>query len=226
MSHDVLLALAGFAVAASITPGPNNLLVLTSGLNHGVGRTLPLIAGISGGFAFMLVALGIGLGTAMRTTPSLHAAAKISGLAIMLWLAWKIASSPAEPNAAPDARAAQPISSLTGALFQWINPKAWAIALSAIAAFSDPHAALTSLAWVSGVFFVVAFASLSAWAAFGSLMRRAIDSPGKLRTFNIVMALLLIASALPFDFSPTTSRRLWVAVSSYELPIVCRLPVR
>jgi threonine/homoserine/homoserine lactone efflux protein len=199
MPSDLLLALLGYAVAASITPGPNNLLVLTSGLNHGVPRSLPLIAGISFGFAFMLVVVGVGLGALIRSSPGFHTAAKMLGLAYMLWLAWKVAASAPSLEAA-DARAARPLSALAGAMFQWVNPKAWAIALSATGAFSVPDAALAGLAWVACVFAVVALASLSAWAAFGSLMRRLVDNPMHIRIFNIAMALLLVASALPVAY--------------------------
>lgn len=200
MPPDLLLALVGFAIASSITPGPNNLLVLTSGLNHGIGRSLPLIAGISAGFAFMLVAIGLGLGAVIRTNPSFHTAAKVFGLAYMLWLAWKVAASPPGIDHTEDGRAAEPLPALTGAMFQWVNPKAWAIALSASAAFSVPDAAMTSLTWVAVMFLIVAFLSLSAWAAFGSLMRRLVDSPAKMRVFNVAMALLLVASALPVAY--------------------------
>ncbi|HEX2841210.1 LysE family translocator [Hyphomicrobium sp.] len=200
MPTDIVLALIGFAIAGSITPGPNNLLVLTSGLNHGVGRTVPLIAGISFGFAFMLVAIGIGLGSLIRSYPGLHTAIKVFGLAYMLWLAWRVASSTPASDTADNTSLSEPLSAFTGATFQWVNPKAWAIALSATAAFSVADAATESLAWISGVFIIVAFFSLSAWAAFGSLMRRLIDSPSKMRTFNLVMALLLVASALPVAY--------------------------
>ncbi|WP_072392585.1 LysE family translocator [Hyphomicrobium sp. CS1GBMeth3] len=199
MPPELSLSLVGYAIAASITPGPNNLLVLTSGLNHGVSRSLPLVTGISLGFALMLIVVGIGLGSIIRSSPGFHTAAKVLGLSYMLWLAWKVACS-APSFGAADSRAAEPLSAVTGALFQWVNPKAWAIALSATAVFSVPDAPTASLAWVACVFLVVALASLSAWAAFGNLMRRLIDSPAHIRAFNIAMALLLIASVLPIGY--------------------------
>lgn len=204
MSPDLLIALIGFAIASSITPGPNNLLVLTSGLNHGIPRSLPLIAGVSLGFAFMLIVIGVGLGSVIRTNPSLHMAAKVFGLAYMLWLAWKVATSTPSLDA-DNEHVARPLSALTGAMFQWVNPKAWAVALTATAAFSAADGAMTSLAWIVLVFLLVAIASLSAWAAFGSLMRRLIDTPEKLRAFNVTMALLLVASALPVAYDLWTT---------------------
>lgn len=204
MPPDLLIALVGFAIASSITPGPNNLLVLTSGLNHGVSRSLPLIAGISFGFAFMLVVIGVGPGSVIRTNASLHTAAKVFGLIYMLWLALKVASS--TPSLDTDnGQAARPLSALTGVTFQWVNPKAWAIALTGTAAFSAADAAMISLGWIVAVFLVISFGSLSAWAAFGSLMRRLIDTPAKLRAFNITMALLLVASALPVAYDLWTT---------------------
>ncbi len=195
MPSEMVFALIGFAVAGSITPGPNNLLVLTSGLNYGVGRTIPLIAGISFGFAFMLVAIGFGLGSLIRSAPQFHTAIQVIGLAYMLWLAWKVGTSSPPPETQDGAGLPEPLSAFAGATFQWVNPKAWAIALST-AAFSVAEAAAESLAWISGVFVVVAFLSLSAWAAFGSLMCRLVDNPSKMRAFNLVMALLLVASTV------------------------------
>lgn len=204
MPTDLLLALFGYAVAASVTPGPNNLIVLASGLNHGVARSLPLIAGISLGFAFMLVVVGLGLGATLRSRPDFHTAAQVLGLAYMLWLAWKVASSAPRVETADGPDAVRPLTPLAGAMFQWVNPKAWAIALSATAAFSAPNAASESLAWVASIFAVVAALSLSAWAGFGSLMRRLVDTPLHIRIFNVAMALLLVASALPVAYDLLT----------------------
>lgn len=200
MPADILVALLGFAVASSITPGPNNLLVLTSGLNHGVARTMPLVIGISVGFAFMLLAVGVGFGAAIRANASLHVATKVLGLAYMLWLAWKVATSAPTLHISNDGRAAKPLSAFSGAMFQWVNPKAWAIALSATAAYTAAEAAYVSLAWIASVFLLVAILSLSVWAAFGSFMQGFVDSPRKVRFFNVTMAVLLVASTLPVAF--------------------------
>jgi len=196
MPPDLLLALIGFAIVSSVTPGPNNLLVLTSGLNFGVPRSLPLILGICLGFSVMLTAVGIGLGSVMQASPGLHVAVKIAGLAYMLWLAWKVAASAPDTIEAGDS-GAKPLSALDGATFQWVNPKAWAITFSATAAYSVPDAALASLAVIVAVFAAVAICSLSAWASLGMVMGRLIDSPGKMRAFNIGMAVLLVLSAVP-----------------------------
>lgn len=201
MPPDLLLALLGFAFVSSITPGPNNLLVLTSGLNHGVARSMPLIGGISLGFAAMLVVVGLGLGSLLRANSTLQTAAQVASVAYMLWLAWKVARS--EPAAGDDqgrAPAQQPLSALAGATFQWINPKAWAIALTVTAAYISPENSGAHLTLVAAVFVIVALASLTAWAVFGQGMRRLVDSRAKLRIFNGVMALLLVASAAPVAY--------------------------
>lgn len=200
MSPDLLIALVGFAIVSSITPGPNNVLVMTSGLNFGVARSLPLVAGISFGFAIMLLAVGVGLGPVIRTSPSAHLAVKIFGLGYMLWLAWQVATSAPRVIDPENASASRPLSALTGLTFQWVNPKAWAVALSATAAFSAPQAMWTSLFAILAVFAIVSLLSLSAWVAFGTLMRRVIDTPSKMMGFNIFMALLLIASAVPVAY--------------------------
>ncbi|MDQ8697459.1 LysE family translocator [Hyphomicrobium sp. LHD-15] len=206
MSPDLLIALVGFAIVSSITPGPNNLLVMTSGLNFGVARSLPLVAGISFGFAIMLLAVGVGLGSVIRTSPGAHLAVKIFGLGYMLWLAWKVATSAPRVIGPEDGNASRPLSALTGVTFQWVNPKAWAVALSATAAFAAPEAMWASLFAILSVFAVVSLLSLSAWAAFGTLMRRLIDTPSKMVAFNIVMALLLVASAAPVAYDLLINR--------------------
>ena len=212
MSPDVFIAILGFAAASSITPGPNNLLVMTSGLNHGVAASLPLVAGISFGFSFMVLAVGFGLGAVIQTHPGLHTATKAAGLCYMLWLAWKVATAPTtfEARATDGADDARPLSALAGAAFQWVNPKAWAVALSATAAFSTSSGEPHRLIWLAGIFAVVALVSLTIWAAFGGVLRTLVDNPRAIFAFNLAMALLLVASAAPIaydlalDIAPTT----------------------
>ncbi len=196
------MAIIGFAAAASITPGPNNLLVMTSGLNHGIAASLPLVAGISFGFAVMVLAVGFGLGAVIKANPGLHTAAKIAGLGYMLWLAWKVATSPTtfETRAANGPEDARPLSAIAGAAFQWVNPKAWAVALSATAAFSTPGAEPDRLFWLAAIFAAVALASLTVWTAFGNFLRRLVDNPGAIFAFNVAMALLLVVSAAPIAY--------------------------
>lgn len=199
MSPDILIAIIGFAAASSITPGPNNLLVMTSGLNHGVVATLPLIAGISFGFAFMVLAVGIGLGAVIQAHPGLHSATKVAGLCYMLWLAWKVATSPPtlDARSSGGSEDARPMTAFAGAAFQWVNPKAWAVALSATAAFSAPGGGPHRLIWLAAIFAMIAASSLTIWAAFGGMMRTLVDNPRAISAFNIAMALLLVASAAP-----------------------------
>lgn len=202
MSPDIIIAIIGFAAASSITPGPNNLLVMTSGLNHGVGASLPLVAGISFGFAFMVLAVGFGLGAVIQTHPSLHTATKAAGLCYMLWLAWKVATAPVklDVRSSTGADDPRPLSAIAGAAFQWVNPKAWAVALSATAAFSTPGAEPQRLFWLAAIFALVALASLTVWAVFGGMMRALVDNSRAIFAFNLAMALLLVASATPMAY--------------------------
>jgi threonine/homoserine/homoserine lactone efflux protein len=174
MPADILIALLGFAFATSIKPGPNNILVMASSLNHSVARTIPVILGISAGFAFMLLAVGIGLGAAIRVNASLNTATKAFGFAYTLWLAWKVATS--APTLEVSARAAKPESAFTVAMFRWVNPYAWDFAFSAAGAYTETDAPYVSLAWIASIFLVVAISSLSVWAAFGSFILGLIDS--------------------------------------------------
>jgi threonine/homoserine/homoserine lactone efflux protein len=199
VSPDVFIAILGFAAASSITPGPNNLLVMTAGLNHGVAASLPLVAGISFGFAFMVLTVGFGLGAVVQAHPGLHTVTKAAGLGYMLWLAWKVATGPTtfEARAGIGPNGARPLSALAGAAFQWVNPKAWAVALSATAAFSASGDEARRLIWIAAIFAGVALASLTIWAAFGGVLRRLIDSPRAIFAFNVAMAMVVAASAIP-----------------------------
>ena len=136
MPYDVFVAMFVFAAVTAFTPGPNNIMVTASGVNFGFARTIPHLAGILIGFMVMLVACGAGLGALFTAYAPLQYALKIVGAAYMLWLAWKVANArPADDE--PDA-SARPLTFLQAAAFQWVNPKAWVIAISAIAIYVRP----------------------------------------------------------------------------------------
>ena len=132
---DLLSALVLFAFVASATPGPNNMMVLTSGVNYGFRRSIPHMAGIALGFGLMILLVGLGFGQLFEWLPWLYAALKVLSVAYMVWLAWKIATA---GPVTPDSRAsdARPLTFLQAAAFQWINPKAWTICLAAVAAYT------------------------------------------------------------------------------------------
>jgi threonine/homoserine/homoserine lactone efflux protein len=193
MTHDLFLALLGFAFVTSVTPGPNNMMLLASGVNFGFRRTLPHMLGISIGHSLMVFLVGLGLAGMFRAWPPALLVLKGLSVAYMLWLAWKIAHS-----AAPGAGRAsgQPMTFLQAAAFQWVNPKAWAMALGAVAAYV-PQPSVWAYGAVAVVFASVNLPSVSLWAGAGQAMRRWLDVPGRLRAFNWAMACLLVLSLVP-----------------------------
>ena len=193
MTHEQLLALAAFAFVTSITPGPNNLMLMASGANFGVRRTLPHMLGVALGFVFMAVLVGAGLARVFTAVPQLHAALQAMSVAYLLFLAWKIAAAPPPGEAA---RAGRPMTFLGAAAFQWVNPKAWAMALTAVSVYA-PSQTVEGVTAVAVVFGVVNFPSVGAWAVLGQGMRRVLTNPARARAFNVVMAVLLVASLYP-----------------------------
>jgi threonine/homoserine/homoserine lactone efflux protein len=193
MTHDQLAALVLFAFVTSVTPGPNNLMLMASGANFGFRRTIPHMLGIGIGFMVMCFAAGLGLAAVILALPAAALAMKALALAYMLWLAWKIAHAAPPGEAAANSR---PMTFLQAAAFQWVNPKALAMALSATSVYA-PDQTLVSLALVAGVFGVVNLPSVSIWVLIGQGVRRWLTHRTALRVFNWTMAALLIASLVP-----------------------------
>jgi threonine/homoserine/homoserine lactone efflux protein len=194
MSDAVLVALATFCFASSITPGPNNMMLLASGANFGFRRTLPHLMGVSIGFGAMVLAVGLGLGGLFTAYPALYDALRIVGAGYMLWLAYRIATASGLNNGATSAR---PMSFWEAVAFQWVNPKAWAISLGAITAFVSPNEFIVGVLIVTAVFATINLPCIASWAGFGVALRRFLDRPRALRAFNVTMALLLVASLYP-----------------------------
>lgn len=194
MTYATLLALIAFALVSSITPGPNNLMLMSSGANFGVRRTVPHALGIAIGFAVMILLVGIGLIRLFDLWPMLGTILKVASIAYLLWLAWKIANAaPPEGEIATDS---QPMSFMGGALFQWVNPKAWTMALGAITLYAPQRDGMTILL-IAVIFGLVNLPSVSIWAVMGQVMRQWLSNPRRLRMFNWTMAALLVASLAP-----------------------------
>jgi threonine/homoserine/homoserine lactone efflux protein len=194
MSVDTLLALILFAFSTSITPGPNNMMLFASGVNFGFRRTIPHMLGIGAGFLSLLLGVGLGLGAVLATIPMAYTGLKIAGGLYLVWIAWKIGSS---RSLGEGEAKAQPMTFLGAAAFQWVNPKAWVMAVTAMAVYPDPqHYALT-VAVVALVFAAVNVPSVSTWAGFGSALRDWLSVPVRLKWFNITMAVLLVLSLWP-----------------------------
>jgi threonine/homoserine/homoserine lactone efflux protein len=194
MRTDVLLAMLTFCFVAGVTPGPNNLMLMTSGVNFGLRRTLPHLSGVVIGFTIMVALVGLGLTAIFARIPALLPIMRYLGAAYMLWLAWKIANS--GPVGDGEARGA-PLGFLGAAAFQWINPKGWVIALSALTAYSVVDDYARNVLIVALTYFVVAIPSSGIWAVLGASMRRALADPRVARPFNWTMAALLAASIVP-----------------------------
>jgi len=198
MTLDLITALVLFALAASITPGPNNIMLLASGANFGLRRTVPHMLGISLGHAFMVSMVGLGLLQLFEAFPWLRDALMVICALYLLYLAWKIANAAPPADAPSDAR---PLTFLQAAAFQWVNPKAWYMAIYAQTNFA-PEGGVFGVPWAGAIAVALIFActnlpSVTVWAWGGVQLRRWLDATGRLRAFNIVMALLLVASLYP-----------------------------
>ena len=194
MTGALLWALVIFCFVSSITPGPNNLMLMTSGVNFGVRRTLPHMFGIALGFTLMVVLVGLGLAGIFARFPVLLVAMKWVGAAYMVYLAVKLATAaPLKPTGA----SGDPMTFLQAAAFQWVNPKAWIMALTGVATYTDPGDYTRTVLLVALVFGMVNLPCIASWALFGTALRHALQRPAVLRAFNWTMGALLIASLYP-----------------------------
>lgn len=195
MPPDLLLPLCTFALVSSITPGPNNTMMLASGLNYGFVRSLPHLFGICAGFAFMLIATGLGLQAVFARMPVLQLLIKYAGAIYLLWLAWKLAH--AAPMGAEQASLSKPMGFWGAAAFQWVNPKAWVMILSAMTTYLGQGFGVGDVLTMALIFAVIGILCVGAWALFGVAMRQVLQDPRSVRIFNVTMALLLLASLYP-----------------------------
>ena len=200
MSQQLLFAFVVFAIVMFFTPGPNNIMVLSSGLTYGFRRSLPHIAGIAFGIAFMVAATGLGLGAVFVAWPILQTILKYAGIAYLIYLAWVIAmSGPVKPG--QDNQAA-PMTFWGAALFQWVNAKGWVMVIGIITAYSAVATFPWNIAVQAALMFIMGALSSVLWALFGSALRPVLTSTRAVRAFNIVMALLLLASLYPVFMDP------------------------
>ena len=193
MMLDTLPALALFALVTSVTPGPNNLMLMASGANFGFRRTVPHMLGVSLGFVLLTFVVGVGLAGLFQTYPLTRTAMEVVSVFYMLWLAWKIAHA-----AAPQDRQAggTPMTFLQAAAFQWVNPKAWAMATNAVTLYI-PDRSLWAVALVALIFGAINLPSVSLWTLTGQQLRRVLTNPRRLTIFNWTMAGLLVLSLAP-----------------------------
>jgi threonine/homoserine/homoserine lactone efflux protein len=193
MTYEVLSALILFAFVSSITPGPNNLMLMASGANFGFLRTVPHMLGIGLGFTFMVLMVGAGLMQVFEAIPASHTVLKVLSIAYLLYLAWKIGNS---SPVADQAATGTPMTFLQAAAFQWVNPKAWTMALTAISVYAPDRTGWT-IVLVAATFGAVNLPCVSSWTVIGQQMAKLLKSPRRLIAFNWTMAALLVLSIIP-----------------------------
>ena len=194
MVTELLWALIMFVVVTLFTPGPNNTMLMTSGLNVGFRRGMPHLWGVTLGFAFMVLAVGLGLGAVFAAYPTLYTVLKYAGAAYLLYLAWQIATAGAPEEEGTDGGT---ITFLQAAAFQWLNPKAWVMAVGAVSTYAAVAAFPANVVLIAALFGVLGIASSATWLGFGTALKRVLTSARAVRALNMVLALLLVASLWP-----------------------------
>jgi threonine/homoserine/homoserine lactone efflux protein len=195
MSHSLLIAFVIFATVMFFTPGPNNIMLLSSGLTYGFRPTIPHILGITFGFAFMIGAVGVGLGTVFIAYPVLQTILKYAGVAYLVYLAAVIAMS--GPVSTDQDAGRRPMTFWGAAMFQWVNVKGWVMVIGTITAYAAIAAYPWNIAIQVSLSLLLGAVSCTVWALFGSALRPILTSSRMVRAFNIVMAILLLASLYP-----------------------------
>ena len=194
MPTELLWALLLFVVVTLFTPGPNNTMLMTTGLNFGFRRGLPHLWGVALGFAVMVLAVGLGLGAVFQAYPAAYTVLKYAGAAYLLYLAWQIATA---GEFEEGAASGQPITFLEAAAFQWLNPKGWVMAVGAVSTYAAVAAFPFNMLLMAGLFGSLGILSSATWLGFGTGLKRVLTSPGAVRAVNVTMALLLVASLWP-----------------------------
>jgi len=197
MPPETLFAFTMFALVTSITPGPNNFMLLASGVNFGFRLSIPHMLGISVGFLFMVLGVGLGLAEVFEQFPWIYDILKWVGAAYMLYLAWCIANSGPPEDMRSPSRSSSPLSFLGAAAFQWVNPKAWIMAVGAFSTYVPASSGIEVIALTALLFAAVNLPSVGVWALFGSRLRHFLQSPLNRKLFNYGMAGLLVASLYP-----------------------------
>jgi len=212
MTTELFASLCLFAIVTSITPGPNNAMLFASGVNYGIRRTVPHLLGVTLGFTFMQLALGLGVGYIFEAVPGLYPTLRALGAVYLLYLAWRIATStpPASiaetaqgsatqdtrHDAAPKANA-RPMTFFEASAFQWVNPKAVMMCVTAASTYGSPDRPVAGALLVTGVFFFAGMPCVALWAMLGSVLRGFLQDRRRLKAFNVAMAVLLVASMVP-----------------------------
>lgn len=201
-TYTMLISIASFTVATSFTPGPNNIMLLSSGLTFGYKRTLGHMFGIVIGFPIMVVAVGLGVGTILQQFPLIYSVLKVVGILYLFWMAWHIANTKKEVSMNKEIDN-KPFTFLQIVLFQWVNPKAWIMAVTATTSFTattDSNYVFIQVLIIAIIYALTCLASSHVWVLGGVFLKKLLEDEKKVHIFNILMALLLILSVVPVLF--------------------------
>jgi threonine/homoserine/homoserine lactone efflux protein len=189
-----------FALTSSLTPGPNNIMLMNSGATFGFRRTIPHMLGVSLGYPAMVLVVGFGLASVFQNFPILHEIVRWVGVAYMLWMAWGMAHA-GKISDKKSGKGPKPVSFFKAVLFQWVNPKGWTMAVGSLAAYTTSGGDyIVQLLWIALVFALSCVPSVIVWTAFGKGVARFLSSPQHLKIFNWSMALLMALAILPVIF--------------------------
>lgn len=192
MTLYAFLSFITYCFVTSVTPGPNNIMLISSGINFGFRKTIPHILGIGIGFGLMVALVGLGIGTILTTSPILFEIVKIIGIFYLLYLSYQIFKSDSvNTNGSIRSR---PLKFLEAALFQWVNPKTWIMTMGAITTYTSSSSSIVTFAIIGIVFGVVSIPSVGVWAYIGDRLQQFINNKSKVKKFNILMSLLLLFS--------------------------------
>jgi threonine/homoserine/homoserine lactone efflux protein len=187
----LLLAMFLFSLAMSISPGPVNMIILSSGVNYGVKRTIPYVSGATVGFTLLLLFIGLGFFQFIKAYPFFLTYLAIGGSLYIIYIGYKIASEKPEIEVKKKSNIPK---FYEGFLLQWLNPKAWIACVSGVSIFSSAESYVPFLIF-SGIYFLVCYASLAVWAIMGAKVSSLLSSHFRLRLFNLAMGILLIVTA-------------------------------
>ena len=195
---ELSLAFIVFVLVSAFTPGPNNIMIMASGLNYGVARSLPHLMGITLGVPSMFLVVGLVLAWPLQNIPWLRPAVQLLGIVYLFYLAWLVASADSNLSQADAENTSKPLTFFQAALFQWVNPKAWMLGAGALGVFVDSDTSLVSqIVIMSIVFSLSALPSAGTWMLFGSALASLFNNPARRKWFNYSMGILLIASVMP-----------------------------
>jgi threonine/homoserine/homoserine lactone efflux protein len=198
-SLTMLISIVSFSLAGVMTPGPNNIMLLSSGLTFGYRKTIPHMVGVALGFTIMVVCVGLGIGAVFELFPMLFTILKVIGISYLFWMAWKIASSKSDLKT--NTKKSKPFTFLQAASFQWVNPKAWVMAITSTLSFiTDPEHGFAQVLIIAFIYFLSGVISTNTWTLGGVYLKKLIKNELHVRIFNITMAVLIVASILPVIF--------------------------